>query len=410
MLRVFGKKSAAQQAENQFLQRIQNEEQNLVISVSTDQESTIDGQWCNASDLSSCKLSKNIKEPRKLVFFPGAVCEITFNKPGKFSQSQLAVLCQEDMPSQSDVDNFCPINVTVAPEGCKSIPSNNFSKQDLLHKGWKETSISQAPIRAHKLGKRGSIYGRRYQYGLEHRIASTIHATMGQNLHGVVTQVSKSNAMYSLWQREQIVLLLSRTNFAKDIILVGSPDQTANALSAVLQTRSKYTDYICHILDTLSKKNRDPFTIDLTLHPYRPVDVELPSDDSGYAYMLISLRDQSTAYFGQTKNLRRRLKEHNSGFGSKQTTSSSLRPWALMAFVCGFGGCRHAHQHFETLWRKERIMFRQNNGRAPTLDQLADLAKVVMLQFQNTDNNCFLISQSFPPLDLRFVKCGTFDI
>ncbi len=39
---------------------------------------------------------------------------------------------------------------------------------------------------------------------------------------------------------------------------------------------------------------------------------------------------------GQTKNLKRRVFEHNRGIGSKVTTASALRSWYPIAFIIGF--------------------------------------------------------------------------
>ena len=54
--------------------------------------------------------------------------------------------------------------------------------------------------------------------------------------------------------------------------------------------------------------------------------------------MLTSIRRQSYSYIGETKYLRTRLREHNSGYGSLSIEPSYLRPFAVMAYICGFNG------------------------------------------------------------------------
>jgi hypothetical protein len=54
------------------------------------------------------------------------------------------------------------------------------------------------------------------QYCLRPRIASTIHSGMGHDVSKLVTRVSQSDPDYTLWEKAQVVVLLSRTNFAKD--------------------------------------------------------------------------------------------------------------------------------------------------------------------------------------------------
>ena len=59
-------------------------------------------EWHRASELISNQLDQQLKEPRSLLFFPGAKHKIIYNKEGGFSQSQLALLI--DVPTQVDLD------------------------------------------------------------------------------------------------------------------------------------------------------------------------------------------------------------------------------------------------------------------------------------------------------------------
>ena len=167
---------------------------------------------------------------------------------------------------------------------------------------------------------------------------------MGSDLSHVVTKVSLTDPMYRLWEKEQVVVLLSRTVSAKDIIFVGRPRETIDAILQVIQIRSQYSEYMNHIIDVLSDEGisprilRDVPVLDQNLHPFCPLDVSQPNDSSGYCYILVSLKDSKSTYIGQTKKLVQRLKEHNSGFGSQGTSDPRLRPWALLAYVTGFDG------------------------------------------------------------------------
>jgi hypothetical protein len=75
------------------------------------------------------------------------------------------------------------------------------------------------------------IQAKRVQYGLKHRIGTTIHAAMGQDLPFVVTKVSDLDPKFSIWDKEQIVVLLSRTNYCKNIIFIGNKKETIQALA-----------------------------------------------------------------------------------------------------------------------------------------------------------------------------------
>ena len=97
--------------------------------------------------------------------------------------------------------------------------------------------------------------------------------------------------------------------------------------------------------------------LDITRHPYRAIDVELPTDSTGYVYLLLSLSDDSVTYIGQTSNLRRRLDQHNSGIrkgGAAETDQIHLRPWAVYGFVCGFRREKQVRLQFEWQWQAVR--------------------------------------------------------
>ena len=173
-----------------------------------------------------------MKEPNVLHFFPYAQYEITFNDPqGRFCQSQLAVLIST--PTQEQLDRFDAIEVMLAPEGCKTVSSELTGPEDFVKVGWKVIKIGCCFERSEDVGH--GVLGKRRQYGLKHRMACTIHASMGQNLSEIVTKVTSSTESdYFLWEKEQVVVLLSRTHYAKDIFFVGDPKDTSAALAELL--------------------------------------------------------------------------------------------------------------------------------------------------------------------------------
>jgi len=61
-----------------------------------------------------------------------------------------------------------------------------------------------------------------------HFIVATIHTGMGQNLPALVT-FATGDDMYHLFQCNQVLVLLSRTHYAKDIIFVGNPGEMIEA-------------------------------------------------------------------------------------------------------------------------------------------------------------------------------------
>ena len=193
---------------------------------------------------------------------------------------------------------------------------------------------------------------------------------MGQDLPAIATRVDgKAESMYHLWQREQIIMLLSQTHFAKDIYFCNnSPEDTADALLQVLSQRTQFTAYMQGLLNQLIASTGLDKSIDHTIsledHPFRLKDIPLPQDTTGCCYLLVSCPQPTVTYIGQTKNLPERLRQHNSGCGSNQTQSAMLCPWALFGYVVGFGGSTEKLRHFEKAWQnmreQEKLRMRRN--------------------------------------------------
>jgi hypothetical protein len=74
----------------------------------------------------------------------------------------------------------------------------------------------------------------------------------------------------------------------------------------------------------------------MQLHPFKPLYRELPPGDHGYVYLLVSIPKPKICYIGETDNLKSCLRRHNTGYGDIQTQPTSLHPWGVYAFVCGF--------------------------------------------------------------------------
>jgi predicted GIY-YIG superfamily endonuclease len=326
---------------------------------------------------------------------------MTYNDPSQqFSQSQLAML--GSMPSAVDVAGYQPVHLYLAPSGCKAVPENIIDPSQLLQHGWKDVMVGEV-VRptVHTLSH--GIRGRRIQYGFKHRIAATVHATLGCDFRKLATSVSTTHSEYRLWEKEQAVVLLSRTFRAKDIIFVGNKEDTINALASLVQRRSQYSDYISHLLGVLcGHRGATPElsapVIRNELIPFRPIDVQLPQESSGYCYIILSLQNRKATYIGQTMSLVKRLNQHNRGTGSIQTSSYRLRPWSLIAFVCGFDSDRRAMRRFETHWERKRDEL-QRSRRISSPPEIADVARTIISEWQANGEGG----------SLRYVQAGTFD-
>jgi predicted GIY-YIG superfamily endonuclease len=403
ILRMFARNKAKQQAECRLLSQMKHKYEKIVLSSSCiDQESTVEGNWVSASRATSKLLSQHIKEPLEVCFYPKATYEITFNHDNHHSQSQLAVLAE--MPTRDQISKFEPVKLYVAPAGMKAIPSGLHSKQDYLLRKFHLEYIGSAPERTKYLGN--DIQAKRQQYGLRHRIAATIHGGMGQDLPAIITKVDGPD--YMLFQREQVVVLLSRTHEASQITFVGIPADTADALWKALDDTSQFAEYMEHLINELLHRPsaQEHRGIDIPrFFPFRPIDYHLPTDNSGYAYILASLSPNANGqvtYIGQAKNLASRFEKHLRGVGAAPTRDPLLQPWVMLGFVCGFEGVEtSAREYFEKLWQATRD--NRNVLRATTpldANQIVDLGEEIV-RYRLFDTNFDLKSKH-----LRFVRCG----
>ena len=100
-------------------------------------------------------------------------------------------------------------------------------------------------------------------------------------------------------------------------------------------------------------------------YPFRVSDVALPQCNTGYVYMLISIKDMNFTYIGATLSIRKRIQQHNSGVGSVSTEPLHLRPYALLAYICGFNSNRELLYYIERRWKEERDKAIRNHVNNP---------------------------------------------
>jgi len=314
------------------------------------------GDWSAANESSRQYLNAKCKEPEKLHIYVGAVYQFTYNKPGFFNATQLGVVM--DLPSAADVHGFKDFEIFVAPPGCKYANiTAETTKPELIADGWKISKMSTAPQYSLTIWNKG-VKVRRKQYGMKIHVSSTIHSAIGNTLGKVACSLDFKG---QLWERAMVVVLISRVSYAKDLIFVGSKEDNIKALIDGLRVRDQYAEYMNHLVDVLVSDTSSTMLsapVRLSNHPFRPKDVQLPRRNEGIVYFLVSARDQSAMYIGQTLNLGRRLRQHNSGFGSKESSDPSKRPWALFAYVTGFLHDKHLMRLFERHWQ-DLVRFRK---------------------------------------------------
>lgn len=136
---------------------------------------------------------------------------------------------------------------------------------------------------------------------------------------------------------------------------------------------------------TVNDMASDSLTVFTHQHyPFRLCDMSLPTCNTGFVYMLVSVRSSSFSYIGETNNIGVRLNQHNQGYGSQTTCNPSLRPYALFAYVCGFEGNKKLMKDFEFTWKCRRDHERMNGMNS--VKQIARLASGIIPSTQSYYN------------------------
>ena len=108
-------------------------------------------------------------------------------------------------------------------------------------------------------------------------------------------------------------------------------------------------------LITIDDNERNMPTLNHESYPFRICDIPLPRCKTGFVYFLLSVRTQDYTYIGECKCIITRSNQHNSGHGSKSTTPSNRRPYAVLGYICGFNGAKKAlRRQLEKQWKEKR--------------------------------------------------------
>ena len=175
-----------------------------------------------------------------------------------------------------------------------------------------------------------------------------------------------------MWDKGQMIVILSRTKLAKDTIFVGDKNDTLSALKHLLTRRTQWTDYMEEVLELITINSETVNDTEIrnrvmttSSFPYRIKDITLPQCNTGYVYMLLSMKDRNFTYIGKTFSIRTRIKQHNSGIGSTSTEPMHLRPYALFAYICGFNKNNDLMLYIERVWKEKRDQLIRNGVNDP---------------------------------------------
>jgi predicted GIY-YIG superfamily endonuclease len=325
-VRIVSTKAAEQQVLDEFLASKQTK---AFVARDEVQNGAV---WQAAGPRITKRLNKNLYEYDVCRLYKNAIVRMTYNeKHGlhQFSQGQVAVVV--DLP-EDDVDVASRrLRLRLAPPGIRNIDIHNIPAE------WPEVVVGVRTTPPSIVGPCLQM-GRRTQFPVRYYFCTTIHRIQGDTVPLLATQLSNSERQYRLWQKEQFVVLISRVQRCRDVIFVGSAAETRNAIVRILGRSSKWDVLVDQYLTALNVAARPAAVREISLdsHPFLPLYRELPTAVCGYVYMLASVSCAGKFYIGETNDLKRCLRQHNTGYGSEQTRDTALHPWGIFAFVVGF--------------------------------------------------------------------------
>jgi len=185
MVRMYAKKKSVSAAMEEYVtsssSNLCQRNEHFVISTARDMQKTAGSR----ADLHTATdpvivsgLDAKVREPRRLLFYRGALFESTVNANG-VNQSQLMMMLV--VPTQKEVDNKEAIWLWAAPtqgglDYRSTLVLDEIPDEDTLRsEGWTQVRVH---LPEERLIKKGNLEGCRKQYTLRHLVSSTINKQM----------------------------------------------------------------------------------------------------------------------------------------------------------------------------------------------------------------------------------------
>ena len=221
---------------------------------------------------------------RELHIFEDTVMALTYNningteKTPKFSKNQFMHITE--IPS--DRNNFHVVGRLIKIGSAEK--SGGYAAIKLPMHQFKEFEYKSGLTKC---------FLRRVQYPLRHNNCSTIHRTIGATLPAVATQItSKSDdKKYHIWQKEMLVVLLSRCRKLSHMKFIGSQATTLANCREIFSQRNDLAHYIEGRLRTLDvlRLGDQPRIVQAYPQTIFPEMFKLPCEDAvGFVGLLVS--------------------------------------------------------------------------------------------------------------------------
>ena len=280
VLRIVGTKKACEEIVNDYIDHFRS--QNRIAHTTClayDEAETGSGGWSRAAEWIQRTLSNQCLEQRSLFLHVGQVLRLTYNnKHGsaavpQFSQGQCCVV--QRLPT----DAYQQLWVKLVPPGQRYFDPNDMPNEP----GWEVFNLRPAPSHCCVVSA-GQTKARRNQYRVTYFVCSTVHRALGDTLPRIATNISIREHRYRLWERQQLLVVLSRVASLDDILFITTdPTDTMLAMQKLLHQK---LPPVQQLLDTLDVNANEPRIFPYSVDHLR---IPLPAAECGYVYMLVSV-------------------------------------------------------------------------------------------------------------------------
>ena len=101
------------------------------------------------------------------------------------------------------------------------------------------------------------------QYTLKHYVTGTIYSATGYTLYKMATDISMNNSNFGLWDKGQLVVVLSCTK----IIFVGDKNDASMAIRTIFMKRNQWSDYMDEVLELITINSEIPIAVSRGISP-----------------------------------------------------------------------------------------------------------------------------------------------
>ena len=126
----------------------------------------------------------------------------------------------------------------------------HYSKENYVAVGFEEVKIGISPEHSHSVTN--DMFAKRKQYGLRHHVVMTVHAAMGDTLKTMVTRISTTDNNFAMWDKGQLIVILSRTKEANKSIFVGPKNDTLAAFRQLVLRKTQWSLHMEKVLNLIT--------------------------------------------------------------------------------------------------------------------------------------------------------------